>query len=79
MKYTHPTITIDRPAPGHYIISGHAPQPVFLPDAGHLVPPRQCYISPEVPSDALQAVLDERAAESGDKSGSTKSGKGGRK
>ena len=79
MKYTHPTIAIDRPAPGHYIISGHAPQPVFVPESGHVVPPRQCYISPEVPSEALQAVLDDRAEAATTTKAATKPSKGGKK
>lgn len=68
MKYEHPTIKIDSPAPGHYVISGHAPKSVFIEDEGHVVPPRECYITPEVPDEALQAVLDARAAVRGEES-----------
>src|SRR6187402_580029 len=59
MKYEHPTISIERSAPGHYIIRGHAPQPV-LTEHGHLVPPPECYLAPEIPREALLAILEDR-------------------
>lgn len=60
MNYRHPAITIDQPAPGHYVISGHKPKSVFLPDIGHIVPLSPCYITPEVPTDALLAIIADR-------------------
>lgn len=42
------------------MIKGHAPRGVFVEDVGHVVPPEVCYVSPEVPSEALIAILKER-------------------
>lgn len=60
MNYQHPTIKIETPAPGHFVIIGHAPKTVFIEEVGHVVPHAECYITPEVPSEALIAVLKER-------------------
>lgn len=60
LKFEHPTVEIQTPAPGHFVIVGHNPASIMVPDVGHVVPSRECYVSPEVPSDALVAVLNER-------------------
>jgi hypothetical protein len=60
MNYEHPSIVIDQPAAGHYVIYGHHPQPARNEEGQTVVPLQQCYISPEVPSDALIAILEER-------------------
>lgn len=60
MKFDHPTIVIESPAPGHYIIKGHNPRPVYIEDVGHVVPPAEGYISPEVPTEALLAIIAAR-------------------
>lgn len=60
MKYQHPTVQIQSPAPGHFVISGHAPTSVFVEEVGHVVPPSECYVPPQVPSGALIAILEER-------------------
>jgi len=59
MKYTHPKLIIEQPAPGHYVIRGHNPASVQT-DEGRVVPLDQCYITPEVPSEVLQAILADR-------------------
>jgi hypothetical protein len=58
MKYDHPTICVEEPKPGAFIISGHRPASFFIPDVGHYVPPAECYISPEIPADLLRAIAD---------------------
>jgi hypothetical protein len=60
MNYEHPSIVIDQPATGHYVIYGHHPQPARNEEGQTVVPLQQCYITPEVPSDALVAILQER-------------------
>jgi hypothetical protein len=60
MNYEHPSIVIDQPAAGHYVIYGHHPQPARNEEGQTVVPLQQCYITPEVPSDALMAILQER-------------------
>jgi hypothetical protein len=60
MKYDHPNIQIAQPAPGHYVITGHAPASVFVENEGTVVPLTVCYITPEVPADALRAILEDR-------------------
>ena len=60
MKYEHPTIRIDEPLPGHYLISGYHPAAVFVPDVGHIVPLRECYIAPELPTETLRAIIADR-------------------
>ena len=60
MKYQHPTISLDQPVPGQYIITGHAPAAYFIEEVGHVVPGQECHITPEIPSELLQAILDER-------------------
>ena len=59
MKITHPKLIIDQPAPGHYVIRGHNPRPVPTDD-GLVVPLDQCYITDEVPSEVLLAILADR-------------------
>ena len=59
MKYTHPKLIIEEPAPGHYVIRGHNPAAVQT-DEGRVVPLDQCYITPEVPSEVLLAILADR-------------------
>ena len=59
MKYTHPNLIIVEPAPGHYVIRGHNPRSVPTDD-GLVVPLDQCYITPEVPSEVLLAILADR-------------------
>lgn len=58
MKYDHPTIRVEEPKPGAFIISGHRPASFFIPDVGHYVPPGECYISPEISADLLRAIAD---------------------
>lgn len=60
MKFDHPSIVIESPAPGHFVIRGHNPRPVFIEEVGTVVPPQECYISPEVPTEALLAIVSER-------------------
>lgn len=60
MNFDHPTIVIESPAPGHYLIKGHNPRPVLIEDVGHVVPPGEVYISPEVPTEALLAIIEAR-------------------
>ncbi len=64
MKYKHASIRIETPVEGHYIIHGHNPAPV-LTDAGHVVPMRECYITDEIPDEALEAVLQDRESRRG--------------
>lgn len=59
MKYDHPNIAIEVPAPGHFIITGY-PCKSVLTESGHVVPPPACYISPEIPTDLLEAIIAER-------------------
>lgn len=59
MKFEHPTVVIDTPAEGHYVIKGHAPRPA-LTESGYLVPPDTVYISPECPTEALEAIIADR-------------------
>ena len=66
MNYQHPSIVIETPAPGHFVIRGHKPKNVFIEKIGHVVPLDECYITPEVPSEALIAILEERGVSLGD-------------
>lgn len=59
MKYDHPTIQLECPAPGHYIVTGHNPRPVPT-EKGYVVPSGTVHISPEVPSELLFAILQDR-------------------
>lgn len=63
MKYEKNNIIVVSPAEGHYSITGHNPRPVFVEDVGHIVPPETCYISPEVPSDLLLKIVQERVGD----------------
>jgi len=56
-------LIIDRPSPGHYVISGHNPRRILDEDGATIAPPSYCYISPELPSAVLEMVLKERAEE----------------
>lgn len=58
MKYDHPTILVEEPKPGTFIISGHRPAAIFIPDVGHYVPPIECCIPAEIPADLLRAIAD---------------------
>lgn len=49
---------VESPAEGHYVIHYNA-RPV-LTSAGHLVPPRQVHITPDLPSEVLLRILRER-------------------
>ena len=60
IKFNHDKVVIEEPAPGHFLIRGHAPRPVFVEGEGHVVPPETCYVAPEVPSEALLAILEAR-------------------
>ena len=60
MNYHHPSIRVEQPAPGHYVITGHNPASVLVPETGHIVPLAQCYIPPELPSDVLLAIVADR-------------------
>lgn len=57
---TYPNLIIDTPAPGHYVIYGHKPQPVET-DEGRVVPLDQCYITDGIPSELLLDIIKERA------------------
>jgi hypothetical protein len=59
MKYDHPSIRIDTPIEGHYVIQGHNPKSI-LTETGHVVPIRECYITDEIPDDTLEAILEDR-------------------
>lgn len=58
MKYDHPTILVEEPKSGTFIISGHRPAAIFIPDVGHYVPPIECCIPSEIPADLLRAIAD---------------------
>lgn len=58
MKYDHPTIHVEEPKPGTFIISGHRPASFYIPDVGHYVPPAECCIPAEIPADLLRAIAD---------------------
>lgn len=58
MKYDHPNITVEEPKPGAFIIAGHRPATIFIPEVGHYAPPGECYIGPEIPADLLRAIAD---------------------
>lgn len=58
MKYHHPTISVEEPKPGTFIISGHRPSVIYIPDVGHYVPPAECCIPAEIPADLLRAIAD---------------------
>ncbi len=62
MKYEHDTVTINEPAPGHYVIGGFRPKPIFIPKVGHVCPQEELHISPEVPTSALVAIIQARSA-----------------
>ena len=56
----NPHVMIEEPAPGHFVIIGHNPVSVLVPDVGHVVPPRETYVAPQTPSSALIAILEAR-------------------
>jgi hypothetical protein len=58
MKYDHPNITVEEPKPGAFIIAGHRPATIYIPEVGHYAPPGECYIGPEIPADLLRAIAD---------------------
>jgi hypothetical protein len=60
--YEHPSIKITQPAPGHFVLRGHNPQSGRNERGERVVPLEQCYITPEIPDDALIAILEERGA-----------------
>lgn len=64
MKYQHPKVVIEQPAPGHYILKGHTPRSVFIEGEGRLCPPDFVHITPEVPTDALEAIIEDRREKS---------------
>ena len=51
---------VDCPAEGHYVIKGFPAGSVFIEDEGTLAVPSSVHISPGVPSEALQAIIDDR-------------------
>lgn len=57
--YEHPSIVVEQPAPGHFVIRGHNPANVTSA-AGQIVPLRECYITEEIPTDLLLAILEDR-------------------
>lgn len=59
MTSPEPNILIECPAPGHYLVRGHNPSTVVTPD-GRLVPPKETYVAPELPSSVLIAILKMR-------------------
>lgn len=58
MKYDHPNIKVEEPVRGVFIVAGHRPASILLPESGHYVPPAECYIGPEIPADLLRAIAD---------------------
>jgi hypothetical protein len=60
INFEHPSIVVEQPAPGHYAIRGHNPGTTFVEGVGHVVPPDTCYITPQVPSELLIAILQDR-------------------
>lgn len=60
MQYNHPSITITQPVPGQYVIQGHSPSSFLIPSEGHVCPPPVVHIGPEVPNEALVAILEAR-------------------
>jgi hypothetical protein len=63
MKFDHPTIEIEQPAPGHYAVSGIPAAQVFIEGTGHVVAPNTLYISPAVPDELLEHILADRRAQ----------------
>lgn len=59
----HPSVEISEPSPGAFVITGHRPKSVFIEGEGYVVPPSECFISPEVPTSALLHVLEARGFE----------------
>jgi hypothetical protein len=59
MNYEHPTITVTSPAPGHFVIA-NLPMCRVSTDEGTVVAPDYCYITPDVPTDLLKAIIAER-------------------
>lgn len=51
---------LTEPAPGHFVISGHRPSSVFVPDVGHIVPADECHIPASVPTDLLKRIIEAR-------------------
>lgn len=73
MKYEHPNLAVSSPAPGHHVISG-LPICRVQTDDGMVVAPDHCYISPNVPTEFLEAVIADRKGESAKGSGESSEG-----
>jgi hypothetical protein len=59
MKIEHPNLVIESPAAGHYIITGLQSGSTQT-EEGRLVHPTAVHISPEVPSEVLLAIVEDR-------------------
>lgn len=58
MKYDHPTIVVEESPSGYFVIKGHAPKNIVIPDEGTLCPPDTCIIPAEIPAGLLRAIAD---------------------
>lgn len=56
----HPHIHLEQPAPGHYVVTGHKPANVANEKGQTVCPLDTCYIAPEVPSEVLFGILEDR-------------------
>jgi hypothetical protein len=59
VKIKHPSIQVETLAPGVHVITGHKPAVVHT-EKGIFTPSEALHITPELPSEVLQAILDER-------------------
>jgi hypothetical protein len=59
MKIEHPSIQVETLAPGVHVITGHKPVVVHT-EKGIFTPSEALHITPELPSEVLQAILDDR-------------------
>ncbi len=58
----HTNLVVERPAPGHVIIS-NLPMSRIQTDGGTIVAPGFCHITPDVPIEILQEIIDGRTVE----------------
>lgn len=59
----NPSVIIEEPSPGSFVISGHNPQNTLNESGEHVIPIRECYVDSSVPTSALLHVLAEREIE----------------
>lgn len=56
----NPSVIIEEPSPGSFVIAGHNPQNA-LNEAGEIIVPiRECYVDSSVPTSALLHIIEER-------------------